>query len=41
MKSIIWKVAWSWVFGMRAFVKNDLVPPTPILLTVIQLVVKH
>ena len=30
-EAIIWKVVWSWV-GMRAFSKNALVPPTPILL---------
>ena len=31
LETIIWKVVWSWV-GMRAFFKNALVPPTPILL---------
>ena len=31
MKAIKCKVVWSWI-GMRSFLQNDLVPPTPILL---------
>ena len=32
MEAIKCEVVWSWV-GKRAFLQNDLIPPTPILLT--------
>ena len=31
MEAIKCEVVWSWV-GKRAFLQNDLIPPTPILL---------